>query len=137
MNFLILREFSRIFRIYFRFLRIKKNLKRLKRGVNFRAGPTWVRRGTQGHVAKPRGPTRAPAWRGGDTWLLFIFIIYRIYNIYRSSDYRKTNYYPSYPPYLLNRIVSLIFTVWDYVPRFVLNAGDVDQCEASDQRRDD
>ena len=37
------------------------------------------------------GPTRAPAWHGGDTWLLFIFIIYRIYNIYRSSDYRKTN----------------------------------------------
>ena len=30
-----------------------------------------------------------------------------------------------------------IYTVWDYVPRFVLNAGDVDQREASDQRRDE
>ena len=49
--------------------------------------------GTQRHVAEPRGPTRAPAWRGGDTWVLFIFIVvYRFYNIYRSSDYRKTNY---------------------------------------------
>ena len=25
-----------------------------------------MQRGTQGHVAEPRGPTRAPAWRGGD-----------------------------------------------------------------------
>ena len=33
-------------------------------------GPTWIRRGTQGHVAEPRGPTRAPAWRGGDTCAL-------------------------------------------------------------------
>ena len=29
--------------------------------------PTWIRRGTQGHMEEPRGPTRAPAWRGGDT----------------------------------------------------------------------
>ena len=32
-----------------------------------------VRRGTQGHVANLRRPTRAHAWRGGDTWVLFIF----------------------------------------------------------------
>ena len=32
-----------------------------------------------GHVAEPRGPMRAPAWREGDTWALFIFIlIYRV-----------------------------------------------------------
>ena len=31
-----------------------------------------------GHVADPRGPTRTPTWRMGDTWALFIFIyIYR------------------------------------------------------------
>ena len=27
--------------------------------------------------------------------------------------------------------------MWDYVSRLVLNASDVDQCEASDQRRDE
>ena len=50
-------------------------------------GATWH----WGHVAKPRGPTQAPAWRGGDTWLLFLFIIYMIYNIYRSPDYQETS----------------------------------------------
>ena len=29
-----------------------------------------------GHVALPRGQARALAWRGSDTWMLFIFIIY-------------------------------------------------------------
>ena len=32
--------------------------KKKKKGMSFRAGPTWMRRGTQGHVAAPRGPTR-------------------------------------------------------------------------------
>ena len=37
-----------------------------------------MRRGMQGHVAGPRGPTRAPAWRKGDTYAIFVFyhIIY-------------------------------------------------------------
>ena len=66
MNFLIFRDFSRIFRIYFRFKSIKNNLKKNKNGVYFHAGPTWMRRGTQGHMAEPREPTRALAWRGSD-----------------------------------------------------------------------
>ena len=53
-------------------------------------GGTWH----WGNVAEPRGPTRAPAWRGGDTWLLFIFIIYMIYNVYRSPDYWETSLLP-------------------------------------------
>ena len=54
-EFLIFRDFSGIFRIYFRFKSIKNNEKNDKKGVSFRAGPTWVRRGMQGHVAEPRG----------------------------------------------------------------------------------
>ena len=34
---------------------------------------------------------------------------------------------------LYTREFHFIFTIWDYVPRFVLNAGYVDQCEASDR----
>ena len=31
---------------------------------------------SQGHVAEPRGPTRAPAWRGGDTCAyLYLLVI--------------------------------------------------------------
>ena len=131
MKFLIFRDFSRIFRICFRFLRIKNNLKkkRLKRGVNFRAGPTWVRRGTQGHVAKPHGPTRAPAWRRGDTWLLFIFIIYRIYYIYRSFDYQKINLLTliTASPFKL-RVSPYFYSVGLCSTHFILNTGYVDQC---------
>ena len=38
---------------------------------------------------------------------------------------------------LYTRAFLFIFTVWDYVPRFVLNASNVDQRKASDQGRDD
>ena len=59
--------FFRIFLNLFSSLNRLKQLKNNKKGFIFHAGPTWMRRGTQGHVAEPRGPTRAPAWRGGDT----------------------------------------------------------------------
>ena len=69
MNFLFLGIFSELLSI---FLTIKKkNAKRFY----FHAGPTWMRRGTQGHVAAPRGPTRR--LRG----LIFIFIFYIVYSI--------------------------------------------------------
>ena len=55
--------------------RLKQFKKKNKKGVYFCTGPTWVRRGTQGHVAKPRGPTRAPAWHGGDTWHAYLYIL--------------------------------------------------------------
>ena len=35
---------------------------------------TSMRRGTQGHVAEPRGPTRAPAWHGCDT-CVYIYLL--------------------------------------------------------------
>ena len=44
---------------------------------------------TQGHVAEPREPTRAPAWRGGDTCMHIIFI-YIVYSYkYKRPDYRN------------------------------------------------
>ena len=66
-----------------------------------------------GNVAEPCGPTRAPAWRGGDTWAIFIFIIYMFYNIYIgvpiigrqiiNSLIRRPLYTREFP---------FIFTVW-------------------------
>ena len=57
-EFSIFRDFFRIFKLfflfYFRFLIIKIN-KKIKKGG---AGPAWMRRGTQGHVAAPRGPAQ-------------------------------------------------------------------------------
>ena len=71
MNFLIFRVFSRFFwnfpNLFLIFKEFKMIKKRGKKGVDFCAGPTWVRCGTEGHVAEPRRPTQAPAWRGGDT----------------------------------------------------------------------
>ena len=43
----------------------------------------------------PRGHARAPAWRGGDTWHILYLSYIVFYNMYRSSDYRKTIYYSS------------------------------------------
>ena len=34
-----------------------------------------MRRGTQDLVAKPRGPTRAPVWIGGDTCAVYILFV--------------------------------------------------------------
>ena len=78
-EFSIFRDFFRIFKLFFlilfsifnRFLIIKIT-KKLKKGG---AGPAWMRRGTQGHVAAPRGP--AQRLRGA-----YIYsIIYIIFNI--------------------------------------------------------
>ena len=70
-------------------------------------------------------------------WAIFIFITYSflIYIGLLIIGRKIINPLIRRPLYTLE--FSLIFTVWDYVPRFVLNAGDVDQREASDQGRDD
>ena len=54
-------------------------------------------RGSRGHVAVPRGHAWMPAWRGGDTWRVYIYIY--IFTIYifiimyiGSFDYQKTKY---------------------------------------------
>ena len=56
--------------MYFQFLKLFKTIKKCKKGVDFSHG--WIGRGTQGHVAEPRGATRASAWHGCDM-CIFIF----------------------------------------------------------------
>ena len=72
MNFLIFRDFSGFFKMNFAIFNVKNDFKISKKGGVYSRGATWMRRGTQGHVAAPRGPTRVPTWRGCD---VFIFII--------------------------------------------------------------
>ena len=60
-----------LFKYIFDFKTIKL-IKISQKGGNYRAGPTWMRRGTQGHVAEPHGPTQAPASRECDV-CIFIF----------------------------------------------------------------
>ena len=70
----------------------------------FMRGPTWMRRGTQG----PRGRTRLPEWRVCDTWTTYyIYHIVFLYNVYRSSDYRKTDYQPHNIAYFIYWIISI------------------------------
>ena len=73
MNFLFLGIFFQIFSEFISILNNKNELKNDKKLFIFRVGPMWMRRGTQGHMAAPRGPTRR----------IYIFIIiYIVYNGY-------------------------------------------------------
>ena len=74
---------------------------------------TWhaMPRGTQCHMAEPRGPTRAPMWRGGDMRTIFIFfsIFYMVYSKYKRPDYRNSLPLKTAPPYKPDR--SLLFSL--------------------------
>ena len=97
------------------------------------AGPAWMRRGTRGHVAAPRGPAQRP--RGA--FYLCIDIIY---------SYRKYKGVFSLP--YMGRVIPLQ-TVESYKPdsfinifrvglktHIVFNAGDVAEAEALDRTAD-
>ena len=56
------RDFLWIFLNLFLIFKVLKTIKKGKKGLFYRAGPTWMRCGTQGHVAEPHGPTRVPTW---------------------------------------------------------------------------
>ena len=68
------RDFSDFYEFIFYFKMIK-TIKKGKKRVYFSQRRTWIRRGTQGHVAKPYGPTRAPTWRGCDTCSYVYFLV--------------------------------------------------------------
>ena len=73
------------------------NKKKSKKGANNRAGTTWVRRGTQGHVAEPCRPTQR--LRGACTYLF----IHTIYNKrYSASRISGRVFESSYPPGFIN-----------------------------------
>ena len=50
------RDFFWIFLNLFSIFKVLKTIKKGKKGLFYRAGPTWMRRGMQGHVVEPRGP---------------------------------------------------------------------------------
>ena len=60
-----------------------------------------MRRGTQGHVAAPRGPTRRC-----DALFIFTYIVVIIYIVFRLSE---ENYQPSKPLHDINPILSFNF----------------------------
>ena len=69
MIFAIYRNFLEFFMNLYEFISNfyhLKQLKKCKKRGYFMRGFTWMRHGTQGHVALPRGRARVPAWRGGD-----------------------------------------------------------------------
>ena len=74
-EFSIFRDFFWIFLDLFRFLNDKNELKKGQKTVLFPCGATWMRRGTQGHVVVPHGPTRRLRS------VIFIFIFYIVYSI--------------------------------------------------------
>ena len=63
-----------------------------------------MRRGMQGHVAAPRGPTR----RLRDMMRRIYIYLYIVYNIY-SLPFIGRDYYPSNSSHLINPILSLNF----------------------------
>ena len=76
MIFTIFRDFFWIFpdfyEFYFRF-KMFKIIKKITKSFYISRGATWMRRGTQGHVAAPRGP--AQCLRGA-LYLYYLFITY-------------------------------------------------------------
>ena len=77
MIFIIFRDFSRFFLILFSIKNVFKMFKKIKKitkSVYISRGATWMRRGTQGHVAAPRGPTRR--LRGIYIYIVYLYIIY-------------------------------------------------------------
>ena len=68
-----------------------------------------MRHGTQGHVAEPRGLTRAPVWRACDNsaYIHIICIIFRV--IVHVSILYSTLADPLFSSHLINASLSLKF----------------------------
>ena len=108
MNFTIFRNFLEFFWIYLSLFLILKAFKLIKnkaKRVHLLRGPTWMRRGTQGHVAEPRGPARVHAWHWGDVYT-YIYLLYIGYSTYKHSIEELANRYNL--PHLINPI-NLLF----------------------------
>ena len=93
-----------------------------------------MRRGTQGHVAEPREPMQAPAWRGGNKCMRDIFYILYSYK-YKRPDYRNSLTHKTALPFkcvisslfLRVGLCSLLFfsfqDTWDYAIRWIRARG--------------
>ena len=86
-----------------------KIIKKDKKGIRFRAGPTWMRRGTRGHVAAPRGPIRAHAGPRSVyiTYIIYLFHIVSIMGFQPSVD--RKGIQPINPSGVINSTGLLIF----------------------------
>ena len=78
--------------------------KKCKKGFIILRGSTWMRRGTLGHVAAPRAPTR----QGDVAYYLHIYFTYYIVHNVQPSVYRK-GIQPSKSAFLLNPIPCFNF----------------------------
>ena len=59
-----------------------KTIKKLAKWVHFPREPTWMRRGTPGHVAAPRGRAQVPAWHANDVYIYnLLYYGYRTYKL--------------------------------------------------------
>ena len=79
MNFLIFRDFSRIFRIYFRFKSFKIILKRIKRGFIFARDPRGCDVACKAMWQSHAGPRER--LRGAEVtcgYYLYLIVIYRV-----------------------------------------------------------
>ena len=103
-EFSIFRDFFRIFWLILRFLNDKNDLQKSKKGFIFRAGPTWMRRGMQGHMAALRRPTRR--LRGVMSIIYIYLYIGLIYIVFRLSI-EIIN--PLKPSHLINPTLFLNF----------------------------
>ena len=97
----------------------------------FRAGPAWMRRGMQGHVAAPRGP--AQRLRGA-LYILYSYITYSIrgiqHPVYREGIRPLRSSGVIYPT-----ILSFYFCV-GLIHTDFYNVGDVERRGATDQMGD-
>ena len=84
MIFTIFRDFSGFFRFYFRFKTFKIIKKMIKRGMIFARVPRGCDVARKATWQRLRG---AEVTRGQ-----YLYLSYIVYNIYRSPDYRETNY---------------------------------------------
>ena len=75
-------NFRDFFRIFLKLFLIFQMIKTIKKGA--KTGFIFARdsRGTKGHMAEPGGPTRARAWREGDTWHEYLFLLITIRLLY-------------------------------------------------------
>ena len=74
------------------------------------AGPAWMRRGTQGHVAAPRGPAQR-------AYVARIYLIYYYYYIYSKRGLQPRlegeGINPLICRVLYTRHAPIFFSVWD------------------------
>ena len=84
----------------------------MQKGFDFSRGPTWMRHGTQGHVAQPRGPARVTALHDVTCAYLYLLVI-EGYSTYMHPIFRIEDK-PYISRTLYTRHVLLNSSVWDY-----------------------